>query len=150
MRTVTILTSLAVLSMVVLAGCGPAPKDRAAVDDYCQRCAIYVGDYSQHPAPPKADAETQAAMECMEEAGHTQHVADIAATIVRRARSNANLAFNPDANDLDRQFARFVAKEFGSAAPWGTPATVGTVRKWIVANRAKLPTSDLLEAELAK
>lgn len=150
MRTVSILTSLVVLSAGTLAGCGPAPKDRQAVEDYCERCAIYVGDYSQHPAPPKVDAETQAAMERMEEAGHTEHIADIAATIVRRARSNAALAFNPDGNDLDRQFARYVAKAFGSAAPWGTPATVGTVHKWIVAHRAKLPTSKLFEAEMAK
>jgi hypothetical protein len=150
MRIAVIVTAVAALGLFV-AGCAPhATADHAAVDDYCHQCAIYVGDYSRASAAPTVDAETQAAMERMEQAGRHEHMADIAATIVRRARADAKMAFDPATNDLDRQFTRWVKAQQGQDRPWGAKATVGEVAKWIAANRGKLPKSQLLDDELAK
>lgn len=154
MRSVLLTLSVAALASFFLAGCATqATKDRAAIDDYCHQCAIYVGDYSHENVPPKVDADTQAAMERMEAEGQTSHIGDMAATIVRRYRDDPRMKFDPATNDVDRQLTRWVKSQFGADQPWkparGT-TTVAHVYKWIAANRAKLPASKLLDDELSK
>ena len=150
MRTVWMTLAAGTLAATMLAGCGPAPKDQAMVDDYCVACAEYIGDQRPTTQSPRVSPETQAAMERMEAAGQTRHMADIAATIVRRYRADPQKAFDPTTIDADRQFARWVKSNLGQDNPWGTKATVADVYRWIVANRPKLPNSPLLTEELSK
>ena len=149
MRSTTVVAAAVLLALVTLAGCGPAPKDRAMIDDYCEECAMYIGDYSAAQSP-RVSPETQAAMERLEAAGEAKHIADLAATIVRRHRADPKLPFDPLKIDADRQFARWVKTYLNQDNPWGATATVGDVYKWIVANRPKLPQSPLLTEELSK
>jgi hypothetical protein len=154
MRSVHAVLLAAVLSALVLSGCqSAAGTDAKMVDDYCHRCAEYVSDYSHAIELPRVTPEAQQAMMRMEAKGDAEHVAAIAATIVRRARANPAMEFSPAGDDLDRQFCRWVHAKVGQMQPWkprtGT-ATVADVTRWIKAHRDKLPASKLLDDELAK
>jgi len=146
MRTLVLVSAVAVLA---LGGCANhTTRDHRAVDDYCERCAIYVGDYSGPDEAPPLDPATQEAMLRMEAKGDHEHIANMAALIVRRARSDPNTAFSPGVNAADKHFQRWVETYLQQTNPWGMPATVRQVALWIQANRQRLPESELLSQEL--
>lgn len=148
---------------LALSGCtsGPSGSSKGMVDDFCYRCAEYVGDASRPGPPPAVDDVTRQAMIENEAGGRESHIGPIAATIVRRYRDDARAVlggarhkvFDKDATDVDREFVRWTQARFGVEEPWkigDRPTLLADVYRWIAKNRAALPPCKLLDSELKK